>query len=615
MPIITTVEAKSRWVKFVYLCIYLVLTAGAITMIYPMMLMVSGSVKSETDVIDMRPIPRFLYDDGVLYQKYLEHKFSGGIKLYQQMFYEPHRTWRFIPYPGDKIDENDRKLVSLYCEFREKFSNPMWQILGFSQAPSNLNFRNVRGFRSFLEKYFNYDLSALNKAFSTAYHSVLEVSPPVEGDMPSRRYQPSKTLFFELFTKYKMSRPAYERIFVDLDGYYRQMYVKPIYITIEKYNKLHKTNYKSFNEVYLTARPPQNPAERKDWERYVREELNLWYIKIDSSESARFRKFLQDKYQDIKVVNRIYNTNYRSFDEIPFSEVVPEDLTIAADWGEFLKKHARLSAVSVYGPRQAFEEFLRKKGYDFGGDHSVMARARRMTFLDEFLRFKKDFKWECIKENYQAVLDYILLHGRGVYNTLIYCSLLILAQLVVNPLAAYAMSRYKLPSTYKILLFFMATMAFPPAVTMIPAFLLLRKLNLLNTFAALILPAMANGYWIFLLKGFFDSLPQELYEAADIDGANEWTKFWVITMSLSKPVLAVIALQAFTLAYSNFMAALIIIPKQKMWTLMIWLYQLQSYSHQGVIYAALCLAGIPTLLVFLFAQNIIMKGIVVPVEK
>src|SRR5205807_807658 len=158
--------------------------------------------------------------------------------------------------------------------------------------------------------------------------------------------------------------------------------------------------------------------------------------------------------------------------------------------------------------------------------------------------------------------------GNGIRNTAIFCALLVLTNLIVNPLAAYALSRYKPPSAYKILLFCMATMAFPAEVTMIPSFLMLRNLGLLNTFWALVLPGMANGFSIFLLKGFFDSLPQELYEAADIDGASEWTKFWTFTMALSKPILAVIALDAFNGAYSAFMMALIIIPDQKMWTLM-----------------------------------------------
>ena len=94
--------------------------------------------------------------------------------------------------------------------------------------------------------------------------------------------------------------------------------------------------------------------------------------------------------------------------------------------------------------------------------------------------------------------------GRAIWNTLVYCLLSVLAAFLVNPLAAYALSRYKPPSAYKILLFFMMTVAFSPMVLRIPNFILIRKLGLLNTFAALILPGVANGYSIFLLKGFFD---------------------------------------------------------------------------------------------------------------
>ena len=217
----------------------------------------------------------------------------------------------------------------------------------------------------------------------------------------------------------------------------------------------------------------------------------------------------------------------------------------------------------------------------------------------------------------------------------------------------------------------MATMAFPGEVTMIPGFLLLKRfpmwpiltglavtitlflilekclpkwkenwrsllsmaaglvsgaiifpalapdyvtVSLLNTFAALVLPGMANGFSIFLLKGFFDSMPKELYEAAEMDGAGEWTKFWALTMNLSKPILAVIALGAFTGAYSAFMMALIIIPDQKMWTIMVWIFQLQS-AGGPVVYASLVIAAIPTFIIFVLCQNVIMQGIVVPTEK
>ena len=139
--------------------------------------------------------------------------------------------------------------------------------------------------------------------------------------------------------------------------------------------------------------------------------------------------------------------------------------------------------------------------------------------------------------------------------------------------------------------------------------------SLLNTFWALILPSMANGYGIFLLKGFFDSLPREMYEMADIDGAGGWTQFWAMTMALSKPILAVLALSAFTAAYSEFMMALIIIPDRDMWTLMVWIFQLQISAPRPVVQTSVLLAGIPTLAVFILCQRVIIRGIVVPVEK
>lgn len=161
----------------------------------------------------------------------------------------------------------------------------------------------------------------------------------------------------------------------------------------------------------------------------------------------------------------------------------------------------------------------------------------------------------------------------------------------------------------------MLTMAFPAEITLIPGFLLLRNLGLLNTFYALILPTMANGFNIFLLKGFFDSQPRELYESAMVDGAGEFSIFWHITMALSKPILAVIALGAFTSAYGAFMFALLVCQSEKMWTLMVRIYQLQIMASPSVVYASLVLAAIPTLLVFIFAQRVIMRGIVVPIAR
>jgi multiple sugar transport system permease protein len=221
-----------------------------------------------------------------------------------------------------------------------------------------------------------------------------------------------------------------------------------------------------------------------------------------------------------------------------------------------------------------------------------------------------------LSRNYKFALDYLLLHGRGILNTILYCSGAVLAALIVNPLCAYALSRFRLPYTQSVLLFLLATMAFPAEVAMIPNFLMLKQLGLLNSFWALILPGAASGFSIFLLKGFFDSLPQELYEAGMIDGASEMTLFRKVTLPLAKPIFAVIALQAFTASYGAFMFAMLVCQAQSHWTLMVWIYEFQALAApQYVTMAALVIAAIPTLVVFLFTQNVIMRGIILPSMK
>jgi multiple sugar transport system permease protein len=283
------------------------------------------------------------------------------------------------------------------------------------------------------------------------------------------------------------------------------------------------------------------------------------FLQIDAAESTAWHQFLASRYPDVDALNHAYGLVYSSFDDVTLDQWTQDYFTF---------------------------------------------KAHKSTIF-----------WEFVKRNYVMVLDMMLYNGRAIINTLIYCGLAIITALLINPLAAYAMSRFKMRATYKIILVLMLTMAFPPMVMGIPNFLILKKLNLLNTFLALILPGAADGYFIFLLKGFFDSLPKELFESATIDGASEKRIFWQIAMSLSKPIMAVIALGAFNAAYRNFMFAFIVCQDQSMWTMMVHIYQLMQRSAAGVGFAALVIAAIPTFAVFVFFQNIIIKGIVVPTEK
>jgi multiple sugar transport system permease protein len=272
-----------------------------------------------------------------------------------------------------------------------------------------------------------------------------------------------------------------------------------------------------------------------------------------------------------------------------------------------------LESLRLLSLESTWRAWLRENHPDQNWDNEPL--PQRAVHADIFNTRKNEWRREFAIRNYRAVFEHLRLHGRGVWNTVVYCFWAVLGALVVNPLAAYALSRFKLRGGTKVMLFCLCTMAFPPMVTQIPGLLMMRHLGMLNTFYALLLPGLANGYSIFLLKGFFDSQPRELYEAAALDGAGEWRIFWGIAMNLSRPILAVVGLNAFTLAYSNFMFAFVVCQDRRMWTLMVWLYQLQQNAGQAVMYASLVTAALPTLCVFLFCQRLILRGIVVPVEK
>ena len=209
------------------------------------------------------------------------------------------------------------------------------------------------------------------------------------------------------------------------------------------------------------------------------------------------------------------------------------------------------------------------------------------------------------------------MRGRAFFNTVLLVLFSVAASLIVNPLAAYALSRFRMNGTERVILFLLATMAFPSAVTAIPGFLLIRDLGLLNTLAALVLPTVASGMSIFILKGFFDALPRELYEAAAIDGAGEWTVFSKITLPMTTPILAVNALNHFVAAYNSWEWAFLVCQKESQWTIAVWMYQMsqEMAGQPWCVMAGFVLVSIPTAAVFLLCQKVILRGIVLPSMK
>ena len=209
--------------------------------------------------------------------------------------------------------------------------------------------------------------------------------------------------------------------------------------------------------------------------------------------------------------------------------------------------------------------------------------------------------------------------ARWFLNSAIHIIGVMVLQLFISALGAYALAKMKLPKKEWFLLFFIGTMMIPDEMLLIPLYNIMQAfpgfgggVNLLNSYWALILPFSAWGYAIYLLYGFFSQLPDELLDAAKIDGASEFRTFTSIVLPLSKPALAVMSLFTFMGVWNMFLYPLIIAPSERMWTVMVGMYMLQGGGalQWNQIMAALTLASIPPLFVFLFFQKYLTQGIV-----
>jgi len=488
--------------------LYLVLSLGALTMVYPFFLMVSTGLKGPTDQNDSRLVPAYLQVDDDLLAKYLNDKYAGDQSMVD----------------STRVGTGQESQVANYEKFLMSLPLDMWTP-GFKTAPNQVTGRLQARYQNWLRDRFHGDLQALNRLYIEEAVDFQTVVPPAEL-LERKSWQPLTTPKYQDWLIFKASLPAEFRV--------------PI-----RTQRLFQEWMRGKFQNQFTAVPPEVARGATKFEALA--------LPAGGPLLAEFRaKSLPLRYRDGAAESR-----WKGGGELP---IVP------------------------------FEKA-------YVGSHASEIRR------------------EFASRNYGYVLDYILLNGRAVWNTLLFCLLAIGTQLVVNPLAAYALSRYPVKQSGAILIFLLATMAFPAEVAMIPSFLLLKDLGLLNTFAALVLPTAASGYMIFLLKGFFDSLPQELYEAGQLDGAPETTMMMRIALPLSRPVLGYLALLAFMGAYGAFIYAFLIAQDQRMWTLMVWIYQLQNSAPKAVMMAALTLAAVPTLVVFLCAQRVIMRGIVLPGER
>jgi multiple sugar transport system permease protein len=201
-----------------------------------------------------------------------------------------------------------------------------------------------------------------------------------------------------------------------------------------------------------------------------------------------------------------------------------------------------------------------------------------------------------------------------LFNTFYYAFGALAFQLVLDTAAAYALSKLRPALGNAILGLMLGTLMIPPMVLIIPQYvtvvdLPLLHLNLLDSPLALWLPAVANGFNIFLLKRFFDSIPDEIMSAAIVDGAGPVRTLWSVVLPMSRPILGVVSIFAVTAVWKDFLWPKLVMPSPETRTISVGIYAFSGGTPMNVVVAAAVIAAIPTIVFFLIFQKNIMSGL------
>lgn len=214
-------------------------------------------------------------------------------------------------------------------------------------------------------------------------------------------------------------------------------------------------------------------------------------------------------------------------------------------------------------------------------------------------------------ENYQEVLNGIPF-VEFLLNSLKVSTLITLGQLVTCSMAAYAFARLRFPGRDLLFLVFLSQLMVPQQVTIIPIFILIRILGLLDTHWALIIPALFSAFGTFLLRQFFLTIPYELEDAARVDGAGYVRTFLQIILPLAGPGLSTLAIFVFNFYWNEFFRPLLFISTWEKMTLPLGLTVMRGYLGVGnvaAIMAGVSMGILPVLIVFLLAQRYLIEGI------
>jgi multiple sugar transport system permease protein len=201
--------------------------------------------------------------------------------------------------------------------------------------------------------------------------------------------------------------------------------------------------------------------------------------------------------------------------------------------------------------------------------------------------------------------------ARDLGNSALIAVLITASSLAINSMAGYAFAKLRFPGRERLFRLLLLGLFIPPQVAMLPLFILMRQLHLVNSYAAVVLPSMASVFGIFLIRQYVLGIPDELLDAARVDGASEFRIYWSVILPLAAPVLVTLAVFVFMSAWNDFMWPLIVLTDNAKYTLPVGLANLSREHVQDteLMMAAAVVTLLPVLLLFLSLQRYYIRGI------
>jgi len=240
----------------------------------------------------------------------------------------------------------------------------------------------------------------------------------------------------------------------------------------------------------------------------------------------------------------------------------------------------------------------------------IMAFFISLKTIPQFARNSFGLSFPLHWENYTFAWGIV---RRFILNSVIVSSVTVIGVLLFASLAGYAFAVLEFPGKQILFYLVLALMMVPSALTLIPSFVLVKNLGLLNTYWAMILPWIAGGqvFAMFILRTFFESLPGALFDAARIDGASEWQGYYRIALPMSKSMLGVVAVLNILGTWNNLIWPALTVTKQDLLTLTPGLntYQSAYYTRYGFMMAGLLIGSVPLVILFVFTSRWFVEGL------